>query len=220
MSVVNKEMDLGYSKRKSEILQEWAGTGKKILDVGCYDGRDTVTFIQKGNEVYGIEVLEEPALKAREKGVSVEVFDIDKCETWPYEDSFFDIVIAGDIVEHVIDVDRFMQNAHRVLKPEGHLYISTPNLGSIGRRLLLLLGKNPFIEVSWRDEVNGFPAVGHVRYFTKGSLQSLLEHSGFTVEDITSDAFNFGPIHSTLLGRLFPGLSWRFIVKAFRASRN
>ena len=214
MSVVNKDMNLGFSNEKTRIFLTWIGSGKKVLDVGCYDGRDTLKFVQAGNEVHGIEVLEEPAKKAKSLGVNVAVFDMDKEKSWPYADNFFDVVVAGDIIEHVIDVDKFLANAHRVLKPGGYFLVSTPNLASLGRRLLLLFGKNPFIEISWRDKINGAPSVGHVRYFTMESLHRTLTMSGFAVEKITSDMFNFGPFKSTAIGKLAPGFSWRLIVKA------
>ena len=215
MTVIHKPMDLGFSSRKLTIFKSWVtGENKTILDVGCYDGRDSAHFIKNGNKVYGIEILEDKAEEARNRGISVESFDLDKRTKWPYKDSMFDYVIAGDIIEHVIYLDDFMKNLSKVMKKDGVLVLSTPNLASLGRRILLLLGKNPFIELSENEYINGFPAVGHVRYFTMGSLTRMLEAHGFVVEETTSDLINIGPYASTTIAEIFPSLSWRLIVKA------
>lgn len=215
MTVVDKSMDLGYSSKKTKIFLNWLGTNKIVLDLGCYDGRDSKKFIDQGNTVHGIEVLQKPAKKAEKLGIKVKNIDIEK-QSWEYKPNTFDVVICGDIIEHVIDVDTFLTNIKDVLKSGGEVYISTPNLASIGRRLLLLLGKNPFIEVSNIDKVNGFPAVGHVRYFTKTSLTRLLNHHGFEVVKVTSDNINLGGFSSAKLAEMFPTFSWRLIVKAIK----
>lgn len=215
MTVVDKPMDSGFSSEKRSIIQNWIqGRKKRILDVGCYDGRDSVHFFANKNEVYGIEVLKDKAAEAKKNGIQVKLFDLDKREKWPFKRSFFDYIIAGDIIEHVIYVDDFMKNICDVIMPGGTLIISTPNIASLGRRLLLLFGKNPYIEVSTDENINGFPAVGHVRYFTAESLKKLLESYGFEVEETTSDSLSFGPFASSWLAKLFPSLSWRLIVKA------
>src|SRR3990167_8393197 len=140
MTVIHKPMDLGFSSRKLTIFKSWVtGENKTILDVGCYDGRDSAHFIKNGNKVYGIEILEDKAEEARNRGISVESFDLDKRTKWPYKDSMFDYVIAGDFIEHVIYLDDFMKNLSKVMKKDGVLVLSTPNLASLGRRILLLL---------------------------------------------------------------------------------
>jgi len=183
------------------------------LDLGCYDGRDSELFLKQGNKVYGIEILSFPAEQAEARGVKVERFDLNKPHR-PLEKEFFDVVVAGEIIEHVLSADSFLENIYQVLKPSGMLVLSTPNLASLGRRLLLLLGKNPFVEVSELTDVNKVPAVGHVRYFTKGSLTRLLWAHGFDPLEITSDCFVLGPLGSVFLAKLFPSLSWRLVVKA------
>lgn len=212
MSIVDADMSMGYSVRRTELFLSWIGSKKRVLDLGCYDGRDSELILKQDNEVYGVEILRGPAEQAEAKGVKVERFDLNK-NHWPLEKEFFDVVVAGEIIEHVSSADSFLENVYRVLKPSGMLLLSTPNLASLGRRLLLLLGKNPFIEISGLIDINGVPAVGHVRYFTKSSLTKLLRAHGFSPLEITSDCFTLGPIKSALLAKLFPCLSWRLIVK-------
>src|SRR3989344_6819211 len=107
MSIVNKSMDTGFSETKTEIFLSWIGKNQKVLDLGCYDGRDSIKFSVNNNEIYGIEVLPDPAKAAAELGIKVEIVDMEN-QAWPYENNFFDIVVCGDIIEHVIDVDKFL----------------------------------------------------------------------------------------------------------------
>ena len=220
MTVIDSDMSLGFSDIKRNIFLKWIGSDKRILDLGCYDGRDSELFLKSGNDVYGVEILEKPAKEAESRGIRVSVFDMDKLEFWPFESEFFDIIVCGDVIEHVINVDSFLSNIRRMLKSNGLVLISTPNIASIGRRLMLLFGKNPYIEISQKIEVNGFPSVGHVRYFTVEILSKLLKYNGFVVEEITTDYLNLGIFKSALLGKLFPRLSWRIIALARKGEND
>lgn len=213
MTIIDTDMSAGYFARRIKIFLNWIGSSKKVLDIGCYDGRDSELILKNNNDVYGVEILHKPAKEAKKRGIKVKEFDLNMTR-WPFRKDFFDVVVAGEIIEHVSSADLFLQNIYRVLKPSGILILSTPNLASLGRRIMLLVGKNPYIEISQLENVNGFPAVGHVRYFTKNSLIKLLRAYRFNVLEITSDCFNFGPIKSVFLAKLFPCLSWRLIVKA------
>jgi hypothetical protein len=91
--------------------------------------------------------------------------------------------------------------------------LSTPNIASLGRRLLLLLGHDPLIEIS----PNEAGSVGHIRYFTKNSLKRLLQKHNFKISDEKSDCINFsnsGKIRSSVLANIFPGLGASIIVVA------
>lgn len=208
-----KNMDDGYSAKRTEIILKWISKGKRVLDLGCYDGRDSELILKQGNEVYGIERMANAAKTAQARGIIVSNIDLEK-DDWNFPKKSFDVILAGEIIEHVLDADLFLKNVYKYLKDDGFLILTTPNLASLGRRLLLLIGKNPFIEVSNRLEVNGFPSVGHVRYFVKGSLYKLLEYHGFEIVELTADALNLGLFRSKILAKFFPTLSWRFILKA------
>lgn len=181
-----------------------------MLDLGCFDGRDSRRIQQAGNMVTGVELLPEAAEAARKTGIDVHEFDLETPE-WPLPPNQFDVVLAGEILEHLVNPDAFLENIRRHLKDSGSLIVTTPNVASLGRRLLLLAGKNPFLEFSTRDEINGFPAVGHVRYFTRETLIRLCAAHGFKPVEVTSDRLNLGPLRTRLLAQLFPSLAWRLI---------
>ncbi|MFC1649094.1 class I SAM-dependent methyltransferase [Patescibacteria group bacterium] len=158
----------------------------KILDIACNDGELSEIFSNYG-DVLGIDINKDAVKKARMRGINcirTDVGDLPK----KYE-SYFDVVIAGDIIEHVFDTDLFLENILRVLKNDGVMLLTTANVASIGRRIMLLMGKNPFLEYSTRFpnvEIN----VGHIRYYTVFDMKLQLSSLGFCDIKIFGDRIN------------------------------
>lgn len=206
-----------YSKEwiasKSDLIRvnkivNWVGSNKKVLDIACYDGTISKLVKDNNNVVYGLDISKKAVEISNGKGIIAIVFDVEK--KLPFLANTFDVVIAGEIIEHVYDTDYFLREIHRVLRSDGELILTTPNLATLGRRILLFLGKNPLIEVS----ING--GGGHIRYFVKDNLFQLLEDNGFKVVEFTSDIINFnrdGRIFSIGLARIFPTLGRTLIVR-------
>ncbi len=185
------------------------GTGKSVLDLGCFKGDISLLIKQKGNEVYGVEMSKTCVDICVQKGLPVKVCDIEH-EEIPF-DQKFDCVLCGELIEHVIDTDGLLTKIYNALTDTGFLVVTTPNLASFGRRILLLAGLNPLTEVSYDEK-----AAGHLRYFVESSLKGLLEKNGFYVEEYTSDVINFdnaGRLSFTSLASLFPELGATIIMK-------
>jgi len=208
---------VGYSLKAVTIrinkIVSLVGSNYRVLDIGCYDGTIGSLMIKNNNEVYGIEISEENARCATERGLKVKIQNIES--RLSFEDNFFDVVVAGEIIEHIVDTDFFIDEIKRVLNPNGFLILSTPNVASLGRRLFLLLGKNPYFEASF-----GYPPearAGHIRFFTKELLLGFLKYKGFQIIKFTSDAVNLSPdgkLASKLLADLIPTLGRSLIVSA------
>ena len=77
------------------------GSGKRILDIGCSDGRDSARLILAGNDVFGVEISEGAAKLAKQKGVKMSVLDVEDSEL-PFPDKYFDAIIACEIIEHLL----------------------------------------------------------------------------------------------------------------------
>lgn len=196
--------------RVSKILG-LVGRGKFILDLGCGDGFLMERIRAQGNQVMGVEIAENALIKARKKGFHV--YDLSLSENWAAQiKEKFDLVVAGEIIEHIFDTDKFLKNIWLILKENGKLIITTPNIASLGRRILLCFGKNPLIEATAR----GYDA-GHIRYFTKDTLLKLLQENHFKVEKVESTVVNFdvnGKWKSQVLAWLFPGLGSTIVLQA------
>jgi len=196
-----------------EIMLTLIGTGKTVLDIGCYDGQISALIKDRGNTVYGVDISESAVDMARQRGIEAKVGDLD--HGLPFSSDSFDVVLASEVIEHVLNVDLLMEEANRVLRNTGFAVLTTPNLASLGRRLLLLMGKNPLVETRWTEG-----SAGHVRYFVKDTLVDLLRHHNFTMEQFCSDVVNFdnsGRQLSTRLAGWFPTFGRSLIVKAAKA---
>ena len=205
------------SPGRSRLFVEWAGSGKTVLDIGCADGHDGALLIANGNIVHGIDVNERELAAAAQKGLITQPHDVSAGEL-PYADATFDVVVASDIIEHLVDTDAFLAGIRRVLKLGGILIVSTPNVASFGRRMMLLAGLNPYLEYSLEETVAGAKPVGHLRYFTASDLSRLLRKHGFEVREMTSNGLNLFLFTSPILGRLLPRLGVSLWVKAAKTS--
>ena len=179
------------------------GSNNKICDLGCGDGSLGELLIKKNNSVFGVDDVAYQVNIAKKKGINAFVADLNK-DNLQFDDNTFDTVIATEVIEHLLNPDNLLNEAYRILKDNGIFIITTPNLASLGRRLLLLFGKNPIIEISPQEE----HAVGHLRYFVKETLYRILKKHNFVPYKFCSDVVNFnmtGEIRSHLLAKIFPG---------------
>lgn len=185
-------------KDKIAFLIQEVGSNKKILEIGCNDGYVGAILQKKNNDVYGIDIVKNKLEIAKKRGLKVKESDIEK-ENLPYAPDYFDIVILGDVIEHIFDTDRLLEDSRRVLKKGGKLIITTPNVASLARRIMLLFGINPFLEFSSKlPPLKGYPAVGHIRYYTSKTLKLQLMHHSFKNIKIQGGTFvsiSFKPIY-------------------------
>jgi 2-polyprenyl-3-methyl-5-hydroxy-6-metoxy-1,4-benzoquinol methylase len=197
-----------------EKILNFAGTGKQILDVGCGDGSIASLLTSQGNRVVGLDVSSAAIRVAKRRGI--QTYSLNLEEKWPERFRHqFDLVFAGEIIEHIYNTDSFLENIRKVLKKNGQLLLSTPNVASLGRRLSLLAGKNPLLETSLGEK-----DAGHIRYFTFYSLVNLLNRHSFVILRQTSTVVNFdfnGLISSKYVADLFPKFGSTIIVLAGKA---
>jgi len=192
------------------ILNNIPDSGLKVLDIGCWDGSYAVRYKKSTNTVYGIEASNTAERRAEKKGVLTECGDF--MTTDFFKDVGFDVVVAGEIIEHVFDTDLFLQKVHRLLKSHGTLFLTTPNVASLPRRILLLLGKNPLLDNRIVKDT-----AGHIRYFTFKGTYELLKDNGFEVVKAESDILNFnnhGTLYSTLIPKLYKNFGKTILVVA------
>jgi len=171
----------------------------KILDIGCWDGSYAKRYFKNTNIVYGVESSKTSANRAKQKGIIVKQGNY--MEKSFFNNMQFDIVVAGEIIEHVFDTDLFLKKVSNNLKDNGILIITTPNVASQPRRILLLLGINPILEYRNIDKVTA----GHIRYFTFSNLHSLLKEHNFKILKSNSDILNFnnnGTLYDTNIPKI------------------
>jgi len=192
-----------------KIMANLVDKNQKILDLGCGSGNFIKVLNRKNKSVEGVEISQELVKLGQKNGLKIKIADLH--QTFPYRNNIFDTITAGEIIEHIHDTDFFLKEIKRILKPNGFLIISTPNIATLGRRLMLLFGINPMIDTCLEN------SAGHIRYFTKKSLENILNKHNFEVVNFTSDSINFsnnGRFKSYFLAKIFSTLGARIIIKA------
>jgi SAM-dependent methyltransferase len=111
-----------------------------VLDLGCRDGALTREYAA-GNEVVGVDA-DRDALAAAEK-VGIETHWADLDQPLPFGDGNFDVVVAGELLEHLRDPRGVVGEVRRVLRPGGTFVASVPNAYRLKNRLRFLLGRKP-----------------------------------------------------------------------------
>ncbi|MBF0314083.1 MAG: class I SAM-dependent methyltransferase [Oligoflexia bacterium] len=208
VSCLKKQRTFAYEKNIYNIYSLLEKSSpQNILDIGCDDGALTLAVGERAGvkNLYGIECIPHRAAIARERGIEIKEVTLKSGIKMPYEDNFFDLVLSNQVIEHVGDVDHFMEEIYRVLAPNGHAIISTENLSSWHNIAALVLGYMPF---SLTNITNKTAALGnpldfnhgksfcwegtswqHIRVFTLKGLQHLFSLHGFKVESVKASGY-------------------------------
>ena len=117
--------------RRSGFLLGHVRAGERVLDVGCGEGRFAAELARAGTEVVGIDVAAEPLRRARERHPELDLRQISAAGAWPLQDASFDMVWAGEVIEHVADTAGWLSEVRRVLRSGGTLLLSTPDHGRL-----------------------------------------------------------------------------------------
>ncbi len=121
----------------------------------------------------------------------IDHFDAEK-DIFPYDDQSFDTVICGELLEHLFeDPMHMMFEINRILKPGGHLVLTTPNIGSLRGLAAVLQGYHPgfFPAYTYPREKNEDAAPRHNREYMPMEIQHLFTDAGFSTELITTGEF-------------------------------
>ena len=158
-------------EKRSQLFKKWMGENKKVLDMGCRDGILTRHFIEK-NEVTGLDI-DQLALEACREKLNIETKWADFSLQIPIPTSSFDVVVAGEVIEHLPYPEITIAEISRILKPEGLFIGSVPNSYHIKNRLRVLKGR--LIDY---DQT-------HLRAYNVMLLRQYLEKK-FIIEELTS----------------------------------
>ena len=126
---------------REELFRRYVGgPGKHVLDLGCRDGALTEAYAS-GNDIVGVDADKEALAEAARRGIETHWADLDQ----PLElgDESFDVVVAGELLEHLRDPHRLVREIRRVLKPGGTFVASVPNAYRLKGRLRFLAGRAP-----------------------------------------------------------------------------
>ncbi len=171
---------------------------REVLDVGCVGKSGIIhsKIAKVAKECVGIDIDVEKVKMMRRLGYNVIVADAENFSL----NRKFDVIVAGELIEHLSNPGLFLDCVRKHLKKTGYLVLTTPN----ARALRIFLNK-PFTSE-------------HVQLYNLRALTNLLQRHGFQVTSIQffwSDAKNLlGKLYDQLFVRFFPGFAVWFGVTA------
>jgi SAM-dependent methyltransferase len=121
----------------------------------------------------------------------IEHFDAEK-DRFPYADEYFSTVVCGELIEHLFeDPMHLMGEVNRILKPGGHLVLTTPNVAALRGISAILQGYHPGFFHAYIKPAAGSGEVDarHNREYTAREIHKLLENSGFAVALLETGEF-------------------------------
>lgn len=166
-----EEGKISYFLQRDLIMKDII-EGNKVLDVGCGSGKFIELLPQK--MLYGVDISDEYLNISKKRGYKrVDNIDLSSDEL-PYSNEFFDSAICMEVLEHLFDPIHALAEINRVLKSNGTLIISVPNIGWLPCRLSLLAGY-------FSDFNNTTLVPSHIRFYTIKRLNFILFQTGFKV---------------------------------------
>ncbi len=146
----------------------------KVLDLGCSGGRLAERLRGMGHHVTGVDVHEIAGVHERTDAF----FKADLNQGIPYEvGSGFDVVLAADVLEHLVNPGQLIAQARDLLSPDGVAIFCVPNVAHWYPRTRSTLGAFDYDQRGILDST-------HLRFFTRRSIRKLVERNGFTIRRI------------------------------------
>jgi len=160
------------------------GSGN-LLDVGCNEGRGLEFYKSHGYAAEGLELNSKAAVVARSKGFTVYGSTLEGFST----ENKYDVVVLSNVLEHSLNPEDMLQHIHRILNPDGQIWISCPNNQSWLRSAF---GR---YWINWHVPF-------HVVHFSPDTLKAVLNKSQFNVLKIRQETPALWVAHS-IIARLF-----------------
>jgi len=171
-------------RRVEHVLEACAG--KRVLHLGCADYPDTTEKLARGTllhlrvaevaqALHGVDASAAGIELLRGAGFAdVAVADLERPQTFPaaLREADFDVLLAGEVIEHLPNPGAFLAGIRSYLRPQGVLIVTTVNAYCAHRFVHTLL--------TGRESVNP----DHTQYFSRATLTRLAEVHGYSVEDL------------------------------------
>lgn len=166
-----------YQRARPDVERLVPSSAKMVLDVGCGAGVLGARLKRRGAAlVIGVEIDPDAAATAEKVLDRVHVGDIEVLDL-PYGTSAFDCIIFADVIEHLRDPWGLLKRLVPLLKADGRVIVSLPNV----RHWSVLRG---LLQGEWTYLPAGILDRSHFRFFTLKSGRALLESAGLTVLDV------------------------------------
>jgi 2-polyprenyl-3-methyl-5-hydroxy-6-metoxy-1,4-benzoquinol methylase len=146
-----------------------------VLDIGCGHGYLSARLSEGGCRVTGVDVLPEPErLAAMEAYVQCDLARGMDDALGQLRVQGYDRVLLLDVLEHLPEAEQILQHARDLLKQDGQIVVSLPNVANFTMRMMLFLGR-------WNYTDRGILDKSHLHFYTRKTGRKLLEQNGFEI---------------------------------------
>lgn len=142
----------------------------RVLDIGCGMGETLLYHVQRGCDAYGVEADRNAEKAKQSHGLNIKISMFNSSLFSPH---FFDYVTLDQVIEHFTDPIATLKDIRKVVKRGGKVVLTTPNGQGWGARIF---GKK---WIHWHIPY-------HLHFFSKKSLQSVAEQSGFRLKSLST----------------------------------
>jgi SAM-dependent methyltransferase len=156
---------------------ELIGWNRRVLELGAAAGHVTRALVAQHCGVTSIEY--DPKAACDLEGVADHIIVGDLNSPGVFNDlrPEFDVVLAGDVLEHLVSPQDVLSRAVRLLRPGGQVVVSLPHVGHVDLRLSLMQGR-------WDYRPWGLLDGTHLRFFTLEGIQGLVRNAGLVLTEL------------------------------------
>ena len=169
-----------HSRRFSEILKVIKPVDGLVLDIGCHGGTFTNVILSKigTKKIYGIDISYS-AIEYAKKKIPDGHFKVADAVNLPFKNNFFDTVLCLEVLEHVDDPSKVVDEIYRVLKKDGYVIILVPTDNRLFKIVWFLW---TFYYPVWKH--------AHVQSFTGKTLERVIKESGLEIKYVKTFNIN------------------------------
>jgi len=149
-------------KQSAEKQQGEAEEPPSVLDIGCATGTLLAFLRGRGWRVTGVEISPSAQYAQKERALDVRSRPLEECA---FADNSFDVVLASHLIEHLNAPAPFLAEVRRVLKNNGRVFLTTPNISGFQARLF---------GGRWRSAI-----FDHLYLYSARTLKKMLKNAGF-----------------------------------------
>ena len=161
----------------SFVLQ-LTGRDKNVLELGAASGHVTAELTKRGNRVTAVEIDISNRDLLSQAAEKVIITDLDRLDlVKKLQGEKFDVIIAADVFEHLTRSSLVLFQLHELLKEDGYIVASIPNIAHGDVRLTMLQGNFPYAESGLLDKT-------HLQFFTRSSVKEFFNDNGFDITEI------------------------------------
>ncbi|MDB9375001.1 class I SAM-dependent methyltransferase [Nodularia sphaerocarpa] len=208
-SIYHRDLSMGLEGKYFEVVERLQPKST-ILEIGCNTGYFSLVLMKCGHEVLGIELDKDAAQIASSNGVNVICGNIEENLMIKSINQKFDVILMMDVVEHCLHPMNVLNSLQQLIKPNGKIMITGPNVAYWSVRKDLLLGR-------WNYTDSGILDKTHLHFYTLSTWQSLIEDSGYKINVIKA-AEGMIPFQTKLLKAGIPNRLIKFLLNL--AMRN